>query len=103
MEEFTLEIEMEPLTEEQKNAIFGMPPGRPAPMKVAVPRYEYEHSKYPDSIRVSFLDGHTEIYDKRTYMPHPLVVKNIEIMEKTQKKIQGYVNQPMRRRRRNRT
>lgn len=65
--------------------------------------YEHEYSRHPEVIRVSFRDGSTAVYDIRNNQPHPLVVKNIEIMEKTQKKIQGYVNQPMRRRRRNRT
>lgn len=100
--EVTLELELaEPLTEEQKNAILGQKPGRPALMKLAAPIYEHECSKYPDMIRVSFIDGHTEVYELRVRQPHPLVIKNIEIMRETKKKItQGYVNQPETRRRR---
>ena len=61
----------------------------------------YKYDKYPEKIRVSFRDGHTEIYDIRREQPHPLVLKNIEIMESTARNIkQGYVNQPARRRRR---
>lgn len=63
--------------------------------------YEHEYSRHPDKIRVSFKDGSTAVYDLHMDQPHPLVLKNIEIMEATKKKItQGYVNQPVRRRRR---
>ena len=61
----------------------------------------YKYDKYPESIRVSFADGRTEIYDIRREQPHPLVLKNINIMRETDRNIkQGYVNQPARRRRR---
>lgn len=66
--------------------------------------YEHEFSRHPEKIRISFKDGSTAVYDLHTDQPHPLVLKNIEIMKETKKKIaQGYVNQPLRRRRRNRT
>ena len=101
-ETMTLELEIN-LTEEQKDAIRGYKPPRKRILAMAVPKYEHESSKYPEQIRVSFGDGHTAIYDMRVEQPHPLVLKNIEIMKETKKKItQGYVNQP-RRRRRNRT
>ena len=71
---------------------------RPEPLPEVVPYYDYELSVYPDHIRVSFPGGHTEVYDKRVNLPHPLVAENIEIMAKTQKNIkQGYVNRPERR------
>ena len=74
---------------------------RPRMMDKPVEIYDHEFSKYPDRIRVLFMDGHTEIYDIRREQPHPLVLKNIEIMESTARNIkQGYVNQPARRRRR---
>ena len=102
-ETMTLELEIN-LTEEQKNEICGYKHPRQRILTLAVPRYEHESSKYPEQIRVSFGDGHTAIYDMRVEQPHPLVLKNIEIMKETKKKItQGYVNQPLRRRRRNRT
>ena len=96
--EVTLELELaEPLTEEQKNAILGQKPGRPALMKLAAPIYEHECSKYPDMIRVSFIDGHTAVYELRTEQPHPVIIENIKIIRKWK---QGYVNQPETRRRR---
>ena len=87
------------LTWEQKNEILGGTTERPAILSLGVPQYEYEESRYPEKIRVSFFDGHTEIYEIRTQQPHPLVLKNAEIMKETKKRIQGYVNQPARRRR----
>ena len=101
--EMTLELELE-LTEEQKDVLCGYKPPRKRILTMAVPKYEHDSSKYPEQIRVSFGDGHTAVYDMRIDQPHPLVLKNIEIMKETKKKItQGYVNQPIRRRRRNRT
>ena len=98
MEEFTLEIETpEPLTEEQMNRILGMKPGRPALMKLAVPRYEHDYSKYPEQIRVSFIDGHTAVYELKVDQPHPVIIENIKIIRKWKT---GYVNQPEIRRRR---
>jgi len=74
---------------------------RPEMMDKAMPYYEHAWSRYPDRIRVSFRDGTTAVYDLRTEMPHPLVLKNIEIMKKTEQHIkQGYVNKPERRKRR---
>lgn len=62
--------------------------------------YEHEFSRHPEKIRISFRDGSTAVYDLHTDQPHPLVLKNIEIMKETKKNItQGYVNNPMRRRR----
>ncbi|MBO7663890.1 MAG: hypothetical protein J6U01_11020 [Clostridia bacterium] len=99
MEEFTLEFEAEPLTEEQWDAICGYKPPRKRILTLAVPTYEHEYSKYPEQIRVSFADGHTAVYDMRVDQPHPMIVENIKIIRKWK---QGYVNQPQRRRR-NRT
>ena len=74
---------------------------RPKLMDKPAPIYDFEFSEIPDHVRISFKDGRTAVYDLRTDQPHPLVLKNIEIMEETKKKItQGYVNQPERRRRR---
>ena len=77
---------------------------RPEVLPKPLPIYDHDGSVHPDHIRVSFEDGSTAMYDLRVEQPHPLVIKNIEIMRETKKKItQGYVNYPMRRRRRNRT
>lgn len=43
---------------------------RPAPMPEPKPYYTHG-SKYPDSIRICFDDGHTEIYDRRMNQPRP--------------------------------
>ena len=73
---------------------------RPKALPVVVPHYENDYSYHPDSVRVSFEDGSTAVYDLRMDgMPHPLVLKNIEIMKETKQNIkQGYVNNPRRRR-----
>ena len=71
-------------------------PERPAPLPEVMPIYEHEISDHPDSIRVSFADGSTAIYDLRRDQPHPATVKSIEIIRKWNN---GYKNQPMRRRR----
>ena len=74
---------------------------RPELLPEAVPYYEHDFSVHPDSVRISFKDGSSAVYDIRMNYPHPLVLKNAEIMKETKQNIkQGYVNQPMRRRRR---
>ena len=71
----------------------------PDPLPAMTAYYEYDFSRHPDSIRMSFEDGTTVIYDIRRDQPHPLVMKNIKIMRQTERNIkQGYVNQPRRRR-----
>ena len=54
----------------------------PKPMPEPVVYYGRGDSQYPETIRMSFADGHTEIYDRRVNQPRP----------------DGYVNSPMRRR-----
>ena len=61
--------------------------------------YGDDYSRYPDRIRVSFIDGHTEIYDIHRDQPHTIIERNCEIIRKWK---QGYNNQPTRRRRRRR-
>ena len=74
---------------------------RPEMMPKPAGIYDFDFSEIPDHVRISFSNGTTAIYDLRTTQPHPLALKNVEIMKETQRKItQGYVNQPMRRRRR---
>lgn len=74
---------------------------RPTMMDKPAPIYDFDFSEIPDHVRISFSNGNTAVYDLRSVQPHPLVIKNIEIMKETKKKItQGYVNQPVRRRRR---
>lgn len=73
--------------------------GRPTILPKPMPNYEHDCSIYPDQIRVSFSDGHTEVYERRVEQPAPQFVESIRIIRKWK---QGYVNQPQRRRR-NRT
>ena len=74
---------------------------RPEMLPKPAPIYDFEFSERPDHVRISFRGGRTAVYDLRTEQPNPLVVRNIEIMQETKKKITlGYVNQPLRRRRR---
>lgn len=68
---------------------------RPEMLERPVPTYMTADSEYPDQIRMKFGDGKTVIYDKRTEFPHPIIERNIEIIRKMKT---GYVNQPMRRR-----
>ena len=49
--------------------------GRPEMLPRPVPNYEHDSSDYPDSIRVSFKNGKTIIYDRRAEMPGPDVGK----------------------------
>lgn len=86
-----------PLTKEQIDKILGREPGRPEILQKVQPIYEHECSKYPDKIRVSFMDGHTAVYDLRVEQPAPVIIENIRIIRKWK---QGYVNQPKRRRNR---
>jgi len=73
---------------------------RPKMLEKPAPIYDFDFSEIPDHIRVSFNNGTTAVYDLRTVQPHPLVLKNIEIMKETKQNIkQGYVNQPKIRRR----
>ena len=69
---------------------------RPEMLERPIPTYMTEGSEYPDQIRMKFSDGKTVIYDKRTEFPNPIIERNIEIIRKMKT---GYVNQPMRRRR----
>ena len=70
---------------------------RPEMMGQMVANYEHETSLYPESIRVSFKNGKTIIYDRRVEQPAPVFEENIKIIRKWK---QGYVNKPLRRRRR---
>ena len=69
---------------------------RPEMMDKPLPKYEKEWSRYPEQVRISFDDGHTFLYDIHTDQPAPVIMENIRIIRKWK---QGYINQPMRRRR----
>ena len=56
---------------------------KPEPLPEPAAYYDRQSSRYPDRIRLSFADGHTEIYDRRVNQPKP----------------NTYVNSQMRRRR----
>ena len=70
---------------------------RPDMLGEIVANYEHETSMYPESIRASFKNGKTIIYDRRVEQPAPVFEENIRIIRKWK---QGYVNQPGPRRRR---
>ena len=55
-----------------------------------------EFSRHPGRVRLMFRDGSTAIYDLHVDQPAPQIMENIRIIRKMK---QGYVNQPMRRRR----
>ena len=67
---------------------------RPEMLPDAVPYYDHDWSVHPDAIRVSFSDGSTAIYDIRVEQPHPIILENVRII----RRMNGYVNQPARRR-----
>lgn len=71
-------------------------PKRPEILDKVVPIYEHDTSRIPDAVRVSFADGSTAVYDRHVDQPHPDYVKSIETIRKWNN---GYINQPMRRRR----
>lgn len=68
---------------------------RPKILPKVVPHYEWDNSRIPEQIRVSFEDGSTAVYDLHTEQPAPVIMENIRIIRRMR---QGYVNQPMRRR-----
>lgn len=70
------------LTKEQLDRILGREPGRPDMLKLAVPFYDHEASRYPERIRVSFEDGHTAVYELRTEQPAPQIIESIRIIRK---------------------
>lgn len=76
--------------------IWDMEIKRPEMLPEVVTQYESEYSTKPDSIRVSFADGSTAVYDLRAEMPAPMIRENIEIIRKWKT---GYQYQPPRRRR----
>lgn len=55
---------------------------RPKILDRILPVYETDQTQYPNSIRVSFDDGTTAVYDQRVTMPNPLLIKNISIIRK---------------------
>ena len=67
---------------------------RPRMLEKPVEIYDYEISKYPDRLRVSFADGRTFVYELRAEQPHPVIEENIKIIRKMK---ESYVNQPARR------
>lgn len=50
---------------------------KPEAMPAPAIYYEHGDEKYPDVIRLSFSDGHTEIYDRRIKQPSPKKYLNI--------------------------
>ncbi len=68
---------------------------RPQILDKPLPMYDNEWSELPDRVRISFDNGRTAVYDLRMEQPHPVILENIRIIRKWR----GYVNQPMRRRR----
>ena len=70
---------------------------RPEILGKVVPIYEHDYSVLPEKIRVLFMDVRTAIYDIHMDQPAPVIVQNIKMIRKMK---QGYVNKPLRRRRR---
>lgn len=49
---------------------------RPTPLPEPAAYYDKPESKYPDRVRISFADGHTEIYDRRVNQPEQMAYIN---------------------------
>ena len=69
---------------------------RPELLPVPLPIYEHTDSEIPEKVRISFTNGTSAIYELHVDQPAPQIMENIRIIRKMK---QGYVNQPMRRRR----
>ena len=69
--------------------------GKPTIMGKPLPHYDREDSMIPERIRVSFSNGKTAVYDLHVEQPAPVIMENIQII----RRMQGYVNQPITRRR----
>lgn len=83
--------------------IWDMEIKRPEMLPEVVAKYDTDASEKPDSIRVSFADGSTEIYERRIQQPAPQILKSIRIVRSMKKQITeaGYqYQQPKRRRNR---
>ncbi len=70
---------------------------RPEMLARVVPMYDREGSRIPDRIRISFSDGTTAVYDLHADQPAPLILENIQIIQKWNT---GYQYREPRRRRR---
>ena len=69
---------------------------RPEMLPLPLPIYEHTDSEIPEKIRISFTNGTSAVYELRVDQPAPQIVESIKIIRRMR---QGYVNQPMRRRR----
>jgi len=56
--------------------------GRPELLPEPQPYYTHG-GEYPDSVRISFKDGHTEIYDRRITYPTPGEYVNVPKTRRT--------------------
>ena len=72
---------------------------RPELLPVPLAIYEQPDSEIPEKVRISFTNGTSAIYELPVVQPAPVIMENIKIIRRMK---QGYVNQPVRRRR-NRT
>ncbi len=66
---------------------------RPKAMPIVVPKYRGKHSRYPEQVRVSFLDGNTHVYELRVEQPAPVIAEKVEVIDIR-------IGYPVRRRRR---
>lgn len=54
---------------------------RPKLLGKVLPVYESDYTQYPESIRVSFEDGTTAVYEQKVTMPNPLLIRSIDIIK----------------------
>lgn len=72
---------------------------RPSMLMKVVEFYDTEDARIPHRIRVSFSDGTTAVYELHTDQPAPIIMKNLEIIQRMQV---GYQYQPPKTKRRRR-
>lgn len=70
---------------------------RPELLPKPYPIYERPESEIPERVRISFANGTSAVYELHVDQPAPVIMENIKIIRRMK---QGYINQPVRRRRR---
>ena len=70
---------------------------RPELLPKPYPIYERPESEIPERVRISFANGTSAVYELHVDQPAPVIMENIKIIRRMK---QGYIKQPVRRRRR---
>lgn len=52
--------------------------------------WDYDASRYPDRVRIPMADGKVVTYRIETEMPHPQVMKTLELIRRMRERGNGY-------------